>query len=305
MTFARSRRLERLVIEFGQRWPHVRLFASLCHHAGEAIARRGGDLHRVADVDGAKLHVTLDEPLFRLAYFFGTHEADVSAVLRRVVRPGQNWLDVGANIGVFTVLLGKLVGPTGRVFSYEPNPRLAAFLQRSLRDNGFDHVTLRPVAVGAEAGEAVLRVPAEPDATPGGSGRASLVAQPSLGEVAEHRVAVVRLDDDVPADLPVFGMKMDVEGFEKAALAGMAQRLTRRPPVVMLMEFSGIPEALATPNELLATLTGYGYACYGATSRRRIPAGAPYVGGWSDNVIALHKPSAEAAPLHAALELAE
>ena len=296
---------ERLLARAGRRWPGTRVVTSLAHHAGEAIARRGGDLSRVADVDGAKLHVTLDEPLFRLAYFFGTHEPEITGVLRRVARPGQNWLDVGANVGVFTVLLARLVKPGGRVIAYEPNPRLAGLLGRSIRDNGFDHATLRPVAVGAEAGEATLQVPARPDATPGGSGRASLVPQPGLGEVREHRVPVVRLDDDVPHDLPIFGMKMDVEGFEKAALAGMADRLSNRPPAVLLMEFSGLAEALATPDELLATLTGYGYACYDADTRRRIPAGVPYVGGWSDNVIALHGSHHAAAGLRAELKVVE
>ena len=285
---------ERLAAGAGRRWAESRGVGSLCHHVGLALARRGGDLRRVGLTDGdLKIHLTLDEPLFRLIYFHGTHERETSALLGRLAGPGQTWLDVGANVGVFTLLLGKRVGAGGRVVAYEPNPRMGDLLRRSIDDNGMGHVDLRRAAVGAEAGAATLNVPADPERAPGGSGRASLVGLDNVSDTVGVEVPVVRLDDDLPADLDVDGMKIDVEGFELSAFRGMARRLRERPPATILFEATRMATALATPEELISHLSDYGYACYGVTTRRRLRAGEPYSGGWSDNVLAV-RPDVEA-----------
>ena len=300
---AGNRTLEGLVARAGRRGVGGRAVASMGFHAGTALARRGGDMRRVGITDGdLKIHLTLDEPLFRLIYFRGTHEAETSELLGRLARPGQAWVDVGANIGVFTLLLAKRVGPGGRVVAYEPNPRMADFLQRSIGDNKFGHVDLRRLAVGAEAGAATLHVPSDPERAAGGSGRATLVADGSVGDVRAVEVPVVRLDDDLPLDLPLDGIKIDVEGFEMAAFRGMERRLRERPPATIVFEATRLAGALATPEELIAFLSEFGYACYHVSSRRRVRPGESYPGGFSENVLALREPDDG---LRSALELVE
>ena len=295
---ARSRTLEHLSAHLGRRWPDMRLVTSLCHHAGLAVARRGGDLRRVGEVDGARLHVRLDEPLLRLAYFHGTHEVATSRLLRRLAQPGDVWLDVGANVGVFTLLLAQQVGASGRVIAYEPNPRLAELLNASLADNEFGHVTLRQAAVGAEPSRATLRIPMTPETTPGGSGRASLLAQVDVPDVEAVEVPVVTLDaelaEHLPTERPIDGMKIDVEGFEVEAFRGMARTLTQRPPGVILFEASRLPAALATPEQLIEQLAGFGYACYHAETHNALVSSEVYSGGISDNVLAVHPTRADA-----------
>ena len=300
---ARGWPLERLIAGLCRREIGGRPLRSLAFHVGQSLARRGGDLTRVGRTDGdLKLHLTLDEPLFRLIYFHGTHEPETSELLGRLARPGQTWIDVGANVGVFTLLLGRRVGPSGRVIAYEPNPRMADLLQRSIEDNAMPQIDLRRAAVGAQAGTATLHLPADPETAPGGSGRASLVDLDNIDRVASIDVPVRRLDEDLSLDVPVDGVKIDVEGFELAAFRGMQRRLGEQPPAMIVFEATRLEGALATPEELIAFLSEFGYACYHVSTRRRVRPGEPYPGGFSENVLALHEPDDER---RAALELVE
>jgi FkbM family methyltransferase len=70
------------------------------------------------------------------------YEPDVAEVFLRVLREGDTVIDIGANAGFFTMLAAALVGPTGRVVSFEPDPANGARLRRNLEINGFGHVTL-------------------------------------------------------------------------------------------------------------------------------------------------------------------
>ena len=281
-------RWEQGLAYLGRNCAGSRVVKSLCYHTGEAVARRGGSLDRIAVVNGgASLCVSLEEHLFRSIYFHGTHELETSQLLRRLVKPGQTWLDIGANVGVFTVAMAKLVGTEGRVFAYEPNPRLCAMLRRSIALNGFTNVELRETALSDSCGSASLHVPSAPAATPGGSGRASLLAQASIGSVDIHNVASARLDDDLPPDTIVDGIKIDVEGYELAVFNGMSARLASNPPGAILFEASRLPEALATPEELITKLGEYGYDCYELTSFSKIVPGQRFTGGMCDNLLAI------------------
>ncbi|MBV9812943.1 MAG: FkbM family methyltransferase, partial [Acetobacteraceae bacterium] len=80
------------------------------------------------------------------------YERDVTAVIRRLLRPGMGVIDVGANIGYFTMLAASLVGSTGYVIAIEPNPDNAKLLEASRRANGFSHVTVCQTAAGRDTG---------------------------------------------------------------------------------------------------------------------------------------------------------
>ena len=69
-------------------------------------------------------------------------------------------VDVGANLGYYTVKLGGLIGPPGRVYSFEPNPELTEFVVRNIDINGFNgRCTFFPAAAGAKKGTAELTFP--------------------------------------------------------------------------------------------------------------------------------------------------
>ena len=78
--------------------------------------------------DGRKLIVDPKLISHQLIYFLGEYEPAITKVIESIVNKGDCCLDIGANIGYFTLMLAKLVGPTGKVFAFEPDPRNISLL---------------------------------------------------------------------------------------------------------------------------------------------------------------------------------
>ncbi len=190
------------------------------------------------------------------------YEPEVSANFRRILRPGMGVLDIGANIGYFTMLGAALVGPSGHVLAIEPNGRNVRLLEASRRANGFAHVTVAQLAAGAETGVLVLhRSHSNGTTSPPGAELAALLGAETVG--------CVRPDALVPAARRIDLIKVDVEGAEYLALSGCAEIIRRDRPVI-ISEFSpnlmpGI-SGVSGP-DFLAWLTGRGYALSVITPR--------------------------------------
>lgn len=190
---------------------------------GEALARLHSLQPIYVDTRDVSVcsHIMLD----------GHWEPWVEAPLMQLLRPGMSFCDVGANVGYYTLLGGARVGRGGRAFAFEPNPRLADMLRRSVAINGLaPHVAVHAAAAGASPGELNLTI------DPVFAGGASLMRQPGPSEVA-ITVPVVTLDS-VLAELPALDViKIDVEGFEPEVLAGAEGILARSPELAMVLEF--------------------------------------------------------------------
>jgi FkbM family methyltransferase len=168
------------------------------------------------------------------------------------VRAGDVCIDVGANHGYFTLLLGDLVGAGGTVHALEPNPRLYDLMSRTVALNGFArHVHAHQAGAGATRGELPLLVPlSEPkNARLISEEQALMPVVHGLEEI--HRVPVIPLDDITPG--PVDFIKIDVEGAEEAVWAGMQKLLDRSPKVRIAMELN--PGRCRAPRALLAAIT--------------------------------------------------
>jgi len=165
----------------------------------------------------------------------GFWEMWVTEAMLRSVRRGSVVIDVGANLGYFTLLLADLTGPEGRVLSFEPNPKLAALLDKSLQVNGFAGFTdFHRIALGA--GESELRLEVQ-DSSPGG-GRVLLPGTVrSTNTTSEVNVPVRRLDTIEHALAAEF-IKIDVEGFEQQVWHGMTGILKQKKPLTIFMEFT-------------------------------------------------------------------
>lgn len=126
--------------------------------------------------------------------------------------PGDTFVDAGANFGLFSMYAAKTVGPTGRVLAIEPNPLLVGRLQFNVDANGFSHVSVVPVALGAEMGTATLHIPStEQDRASllqvrGQDATRSVAVAPLGAILAEHGVNKIDL------------LKIDIEGYEDRAL---------------------------------------------------------------------------------------
>lgn len=179
----------------------------------------------------------LDEHVCVGIIVHGWWEPWVSAVVLSLLRPGARVVEVGANVGYYTMIMANRVGPTGHVTALEPNPRLIGLLGRSTRLNGFsDRVRLEH--------RAAMDVPGSIDFVSyrlnGGGGHVPFVADayhdPLMGTPEKHRVEAVRIDD---LDCgPVDMIRIDAEGTEPFILRGAAETLKANPDVILCMEWS-------------------------------------------------------------------
>jgi FkbM family methyltransferase len=166
----------------------------------------------------------------------GVWEAQVTAAFRAILLPGDVCVDVGANIGYFTLLASRLVGPDGHVYALEPSPEIQVSLVSNLKLNDVRNVTALGIAAGDRDGEADFY-----EAHGRNRGASSLrLAAEEAGDEAESRatrVQVRRLDSVVSdAHLPRLRLvKIDVEGYELEVMRGLEPLLVRgaRPSIVV------------------------------------------------------------------------
>lgn len=179
----------------------------------------------------------------------GALEPPVQEALRRRVAPGMTVFDVGANLGFFSLVAGRLVGPAGRVVAFEPVPSSAAAVRANAVLNGFHHVDVVEAAVGAAAERGSLLVVEEAS----WSHLAERGRHPSTR--ATIGVDVVALDELIESGrLPAPDVvKIDVEGSEGDVLRGMARTLARHRPELVI-------ELHGTNAEVAELLEAAGYA---------------------------------------------
>jgi len=157
------------------------------------------------------------------------YEPEMGETLRRYLRPGGTFVDIGANEGFFTVQAAKIVGPAGRVLAVEPQGRLQEVIQKNLELNGLTNVTLVKSAVSDRPGEAELHI--SPSTNTGSTG----LSQSTRYRVPHEAVPVNTLEAILgkagiqAVDL----MKMDIEGFEYEAITG-AEKLFKEKRIQAL-----------------------------------------------------------------------
>jgi FkbM family methyltransferase len=169
-------------------------------------------------------------------------------LLRRLIDPGRNAVDAGANKGVYTYFLARYAR---RCFAYEPNPKIHAILARACRGA---NVTVAHAALSNQAGKARLMIPIRGGriSNQTASLRADLVARNAHLEV---EVEARRLDDEELGDVGF--IKIDVEGFERAVIEGARQTIERcRPTLLVEIEEKNTGER---PEAVIAWIESLGY----------------------------------------------
>ena len=163
-----------------------------------------------------------------LIYYLGTFEPYCLPFVRGCANAGGTIVDVGANIGFYTIESALVVGPAGRMISIEAAKPHVAALRHNIDLNALNNVSLIDIAVGDRTGKATLALPLEANL---GS---FTVGQVNSNET--YHVEVRRLDD-VLADLNVHSLdliKMDIEGSEFRALSGAEETLKRFRPAILI-----------------------------------------------------------------------
>ncbi len=194
---------------------------------------------KLAAHDGYKIYAPREDELIGSPVLHGSYEPHVTSVFRRYLKPGMNVIDIGANIGHFSMLAASIVGPDGMVTSVEPNLENARLLEASRRLNGFDHVRLVCAAASRDAGMLLLK----PDVSNG-----TTAPVKSTDELWVSRlVPCIPLGTVLPPGRAVDFIKIDIEGAEYQALYGCGEVLRRDAPVIVselspaaLLENSGV-----------------------------------------------------------------
>jgi FkbM family methyltransferase len=180
----------------------------------------------------------------------GVWEPHITALLRRILGAEALFVDVGANIGYFTVVAAQLVGPNGKVVAFEPSPGNVQLLLASVVRNGLAHVDVWPVALSDRP--AILGLRTETWNT-----NASLAPEDSP-VVAESTLVAAVPGDSILASIEHHGpcvVKLDVESHEHAALIGIERFLdVHRPTVILEFNPNLIRSTGGDPEELLGWL---------------------------------------------------
>ena len=177
--------------------------------------------------------------------------------LKMYLKPGATFLDIGANIGYFTLIASSLVGRSGTVVAFEPSLRAIELLSANLRLNQVQNVVIYSIAVGKESALGTFY-----QATPNNIGASSLCQLASA--VGIERVPVYRLDDLLePMGFRPDVVKIDVEGFELDVIRGMEVLLRRSRPVVLCeVTVEWIINRGQDPNDMLKLMEDLGYSTF-------------------------------------------
>lgn len=157
-------------------------------------------------------------------FLFGTAEPEEQAALKRYLRHGDVFYDIGANVGFFATLAAHLVGSQGKVYAFEPNPACAMRIRKNAELNQFSHVEVVEAAVSSCSGRTSLRL----GTITGGSS--------IMGEKGDRAIDVAQLSID---DFRTRGSRgptlvmVDAEGAEIEVLEGMCETIQTCRPVIM------------------------------------------------------------------------
>ena len=194
------------------------------------------------------LSVNIGNLLFKRCFFFYKtlyfpykkhKDRETITLLKEKIKPAMAVLDIGGNIGFYTVLFSRLVGNGGRVHTFEPDILNFKYL-RAVADN-LKNVCFANCAVGAEKGKLRLYFSGE------------LNTRHQTYDIGEKRksveVASITIDDYFCRNEKVDFIKLDVEGYEFYALSGMKETIKRSNKVMLLSEFwpYGIRKSGADP----------------------------------------------------------
>jgi len=201
---------------------------------------------------GFRFRMLLDPQAYS-DFITGVYELGTVRALRKYVREGDFCLDIGANLGYFSILMSHLVGPRGKVEAFEPMPGTAAVLRENIRIKSAENVSVVEAAVSDKPGnldllsESSQRFPKN----------ASLVGYRMSGEVEHTSVPAITLDKYFEGleRLPNL-LKIDVEGGEQGVLEGARNMLTRGGPLLIVEIHAWESER---SREVLRVLSEVGY----------------------------------------------
>ncbi len=223
------------------------------------VPRRSRRLKHVSG-PGYEMLVFANEDVGRQIWLFGSYEPDETAFFRDFIKPDDVCMDVGGNVGFFSVLMGQSAS-SGKVHVFEPIPLNASLVRANCDLNSLTNVAVNNVAVGASEGTVQFSVSVD-------SAYSSMHATGRLAQERVIDVPVITLDSYVSGSgIPrVDIMKVDVEGAEDLVVSGAVRLLSNpaaRPRMVLLELFDGNLQPFATSvGSVIRRMESLGYAAH-------------------------------------------
>jgi len=238
-------------------------------------------------IDTLRVNIEPRNETHRSLFVTGRYEPNEFCVLDRVLKPGMGFVDVGANVGLYSLFAARKVGESGVVLAIEASSRECWQLQRNVQLNALTNVRVVNVAVTNRTGEVDLMV------APAAHGGHNTLGGFAYGTPLEHkeRVRAARIDDLVPEQglSRVDMVKMDIEGAELAAIQGAEQTLGKFRPLLLLeVSDRSLQHQNASSGKLLDFVMSFGYRIYAFDPKTGLPVRAERKTYYdSENVLAV------------------
>ena len=220
---------------------------------------------------GAVIHLNHQDPILCGALTLGVFEKDEIERFYSEIRDGMTFVDIGANIGLYTALALRQMPRSGLILAVEPAEENFLYLEKNILENRISSskvkVIAERVALSDRKGEALLHK------NPGNKGDNRLYQDALLQE--SESVQVITLDElcDHHGITKIDFMKMDVQGLEKRVLNGAKSILQKSKSCIILMEFwaSGIERAGDSPSSIFELLESLGFHTYEPVGGKLLP----------------------------------
>jgi FkbM family methyltransferase len=193
------------------------------------------------------------------------YEPYETKLISNIISPGDVVLDIGANIGYYTVIFAKLVGQNGKVFAFEPEPTNFSLLQKNVSINGCSNVTVEQKAVSNRNERKKLYLNKE-------NAGMHTIYKSQYADLDPVEIETISLDtyfNNYTGKIDF--IKMDIEGSEYTALEGMKTILQRQNSIKLLVAFfpSAIREYGYEPEQYFDLLSSYGFRIYFINSQTK------------------------------------
>lgn len=202
----------------------------------QLLSKIAGESNEIVwtNVSGGEVLAPLNDYVGKASYYIGELDRKISWICSKLVREGDTVFDIGANIGIVTLSLSRLVKHSGRVYAFEPNPVLVDLLEQVIARNNLENTKLFPLALGDVQGTLTLEIPK------GNMGAASLIRTNKKQADKIVQVKVETLENIVEQEKikSIRLIKIDVEGFEAAVFSGGKSVLEKTYPQAILFELN-------------------------------------------------------------------
>lgn len=213
----------------------------------------------------------------------GNWELEETAFVQAFLREGMIFVDLGANVGYYTVLAAEKVGSTGKVFAFEPDSRNFALLEKNIKENRCTNVVSVRKAVTSRSGNLRLYL------SKSNLGAHRVFQSPTEEQRTSRVIESVSLDEFFPRGSRVDFLKMDIEGAEYSAFQGMRRLLEENSRIIVLCEFSPylLKQSGAMPTTFLHEIRSFGFSIFALRSQIPCPASDESILGMRGNVMNL------------------